>query len=112
MIWKRVMEQNGEITEQQGVVADPFFELVKNAKTVGTSARIKMMVGNTISIPQDYQGSQSLESWPRCECTVEIECPQDKASIDYASKLVFNTALQYMNEGMLQLIPGYPPIVK
>lgn len=79
------------------VVSDPFMLLV--GQDGEQTARIGATVGRSIAYGD-----------VKCSFTVSINCPQSQACLDRAAELCFETALQYVNDGMSHLAPEVPSI--
>lgn len=85
----------GNITITEALKDDPFEMLA------GSEARVSATVGRSVEYGD-----------VKCSFAVTVNCPQQKACLDKAAELCFETALEYVNDAMSILAPGLPPIVK
>ena len=96
MKWTGLMEQNGQVTRQEGEVADPYRDMALAAKQSGLpTARIRAVVGRTL----EMQGE-----WPKCSFEVELECPQEKQWMDHAADYCYTAAERYVHHGLARLL--------
>jgi hypothetical protein len=95
MKWTLNTTADGQPYHQEGEMDDPFQQL----NLTDSTARISCTVQRGAN---DYGAS-------KCSFTVTINCPQEKAALDYAATLLYDTALRYANWG-IHYLAGVPPL--
>lgn len=95
MNYTRVLENDEEVTMDEGLMADPFSFLYAE-----NGAGLSCTVGRA---HPEY-------SRVKCSVTVSLKCPQAEALINKAGELAFRKALELVNDGMSHLAPELPAV--
>lgn len=64
----------------------------------------KLLTENQASIGATVGRSTDFGN-EKCAFTVTIKCPQDRASMNLAAQIAFETALEYTNDAMSHIAP-------
>ena len=107
MHWHYQVERYGEVTEEKegdmAVEGDPFDYLDRMSKEHAALGGAVAHVSSTVSRTLPYGEI-------KCSFTVSISCPQNQTLIRYASDTAFTHAVQAVNRGMSNLVPGLPEL--
>jgi len=99
MMVRATYENKENVMQQTEHVPDPFWNLTGDPNVP------KATVQTEVSRSHDLGGG-----WVKCSFVVSVVCPQTKPYIEAAAKLVFETAMGYVNDGMSHLAPGLTPM--
>jgi hypothetical protein len=96
-------------TPQSSDVADPFWDLLCQTQDgLGRPhTKVSCMTGDTV----ECVAPDGSKSWPKCEFTVECVCPQTSAHLSQAAELVHRTAVSFVNNAMMRMVPNYKFII-
>lgn len=100
MEWRRVIERDGAIIdEQEGTMPDPFGRMNAEAAISSEKARVSTTVSRSLAYGE-----------VKVSFTLAVSCPQTKDWMDYASEHLFIQAVIYTNHAMATIAPGVEPL--
>jgi hypothetical protein len=100
---------NGEDPTQviKNVVPDPLWDLGLQAQASGMpKASVRVSFGDTV----ECLDSTGRKRWPKCDVSIQLECPQTTAIILQAKEYALRMAVAYVSNALLRAVPDYTGI--
>jgi hypothetical protein len=86
---------------------DPFWDMALQAQASGVpSVPVRVSFGDTV----ECLDPTGRKRWPKCEVSVQLECPPTAEFIMRAKEFALQHAVAYVNNAMVRVVPDYTPI--
>lgn len=87
---------------------DPFWDMALKSRADGVpSTKVRVSFGDTV----ECLDPTGRKRWPKCEVSIELECPSTAPFISQAKEYALSHAVAYVNNALTRAVPDYTPIM-